>query len=353
MTEPGANTPLTYAAAGVDIEAGDEAVQRIRQMVARTHGPEVLGGIGSFGGLYSIAAAVGMADPVLVSGTDGVGTKLRVAFLAGKHDTVGIDCVAMSVNDILCQGARPLFFLDYIGTSRLAPRLMEQIVRGVAAGCEQAGCALVGGEMAELPSIYAPDEYDLVGFAVGLVDRARMLDATAARPGDALIGLLSSGLHSNGYSLARKVVFEVAGLSTGDPFPGTERTVAEVLLEPTRIYVRPVLDLLAQCEVHGLAHITGGGLPGNVNRALPAGAEAVIDRSTWEPPAVFRFLMERGPVAPEEMFRTFNMGIGMVAVVPASQADEALALLAERQVAAVRIGEIRAGSGPARVTIEG
>lgn len=340
--------PLTYAASGVDIEAGDEAVRRIRGMVARTHGPEVLGGIGSFGGLYALGGH-GLTDPVLVSGTDGVGTKLRVAFLADRHDTIGIDGVAMCVNDVLCQGARPLFFLDYVGTGALVPGRIEQIVSGVVAGCEQAGCALVGGETAELPGIYGPGEYDLVGFTVGIVDRSRMLDATLARPGDVLIGMLSSGLHSNGYSLARKVVFDVAGLGIGDQLPGCGGTVADVLLEPTRIYVRPVVELLARHEVHGLAHITGGGLPGNVNRALPADTEAVIDLTAWTAPPVFQFLAEHGPVERDEMLRTFNMGIGMVAVLPRPEVAGALALLSEHGVACAEIGVVRSGSGPARV----
>lgn len=341
---------LTYAAAGVDVQAGEEAVRRIRSLVARTHGPEVLGGIGAFGGLFSMGGDATDA-PVLVSGTDGVGTKLLVAFAADRHDTVGIDVVAMSVNDILCQGARPLFFLDYIGTHRLAPERMEAIVAGVVRGCELAGCALIGGEMAELPDIYAEGEYDLVGFAVGIVGRERMQDGTRARPGDVLVGLHSSGLHSNGYTLARRIVFERAGLGVGDRFPFSEATVGEVLLEPTRIYVKPVLTLLEGHEVHGLAHITGGGLPGNVNRALPVDTVAEILWGSWPVPPIFGWLEEHGPVAREEMLRTFNMGLGMVAILPPSEVDAARALLEAGGVSTSVVGEIAAGSGPAAVRI--
>jgi phosphoribosylformylglycinamidine cyclo-ligase len=336
----------------VDVEAGEEAVRRIRDAVASTHGPEVLKGIGGFGGLFQ-PDLTGLAQPVLVSATDGVGTKLKVAVAAGIHDTVGIDNVAMNVNDILCQGARPLLFLDYIGVGSLEPGVVESIVAGVAEGCRQAGCALVGGEMAELPGIYSEGEYDLVGFAVGIADRDRLITGDAVDPGDVLIGLASSGLHSNGYSLARRVVFEAAGLTLADEMPGCGGTVADLLLEPTRIYVRAVLELMDEVTIKGLAHITGGGLPGNVGRALPEGTCAVIRGGAWEVPPIFRFLSEAGPVEQDEMLRTFNMGLGMVAVVDAEASGRALDGLARRGIPAWTIGAIEATEGPATVRVEG
>ncbi len=350
---PNAERPMvTYAESGVDIAAGEEAVERIRGLVSATHGPEVLEGIGGFGSLFAPDLSK-TPQPVLVSGTDSVGTKLKVAFLAAKHDTVGVDCVAMSVNDVLCQGARPLFFLDYIGIGVLAPGVAEDLVRGVAEGCRQAQCALVGGEMAELPGIYSEGEYDLVGFAVGVVDRSTIVNGRSVKPGQALIGLASSGLHSNGYSLARKVVLEIAGLGVGDPLPGCGRTVGEEMLEPTRLYTKPVMALLDAMPVHGLAHITGGGLTGNVPRCLPDGVDARIEIGSWPVPPIFDFIARTGPVAEAEMFHVFNMGVGLAAVVDADRADQAVAVAGEAGVQAFRIGEVVAADGPARVQLEG
>jgi phosphoribosylformylglycinamidine cyclo-ligase len=334
-------TPLDYRAAGVDIEAGDEAVRRIAPLARATFRPEVLGGIGAFAGFVRVPP--GYTEPVLVSSTDGVGTKLKVAFLADRHDTVGIDLVAMGVNDVLVHGAEPLYFLDYIGTARLEPARVEALVRGVAEGCRQAGCALIGGETAELPDLYAPGEYDLAGFAVGIVERSKIVDGTAVRPGDVVLGLASSGLHSNGYSLARRIVFDVLKLDIDAVLPGTGRTVADVLLAPTRIYVRAVLPVRA--EVHAMAHITGGGISGNLPRVLPDGCRAVIRPRTWAPSAspVFATLRSAGRVEEAEMFRTFNMGIGYVLVVPADRADRVGATLRAAGETVHAIGEIVAG----------
>ena len=333
--------PLTYRDAGVDIEAGDEAVRRLMPHARRTTRPEVLGGIGAFAAFVQVPT--GYREPVLVSSTDGVGSKLKVAFLADRHDTVGIDLVAMGVNDVLVHGAEPLYFLDYIGASRVDPARIERIVAGVAEGCHQARCALVGGEIAELPDLYAAGEYDLAGFAVGVVEKSRIIDGSAVRPGDVVLGLASSGLHSNGFSLARRIVFDVLGLSVDDPCPGTGRSVAEVLLEPTRIYVASVLAVRE--HVHAMAHITGGGLVGNLPRVLPAGCRAVLHRRAWaeHAPAVFRLLQEAGRVSDAEMLRTFNMGIGYVLVVPAARADAVAASLEAAGERVHALGEIVAG----------
>ena len=333
--------PLTYRDAGVDIDAGDDAVRRIAPLAAATARPEVLGGVGGFASFVAVPAR--FREPVLVSSTDGVGTKLKVAFLAGRHDTVGIDLVAMGVNDVLVHGAEPLYFLDYVGLARLDPARVEAIVRGVAEGCRLAGCALVGGETAELPDLYAPGEYDLAGFAVGVVERSRIVDGRAVRPGDVVLGLASSGLHANGYTLARRIVFDVLGLGIGDPLPGTGRTVAEALLEPTRIYVPSVLALLAEVEVSAMAHVTGGGLPGNVPRVLPEGCRARIRRSAWRVPAVFEALGAAGRVEDAEMFRTFNMGVGYLVVVAEAAAERAATLLAAAGETVLRLGEIVPG----------
>ena len=333
---------LTYREAGVDIEAGDEAVRRIAPLARATHRPEVLGGIGGFAGFVRVPA--GYREPVLVSSTDGVGTKLKVAFLADRHDTVGVDLVAMSVNDVLAHGAEPLYFLDYIGTAHLDPARIETLVRGVADGCRDAGCALIGGETAELPGLYAPGEYDLAGFAVGVVERERIVDGRGVRPGDVVLGLASSGLHSNGYSLARRIVFDVLRLKIDSPFPGTPRTVADELLTPTRIYVRAVLALLREVEVGGMAHITGGGVTGNLPRALPEGCRAVIRRGAWSVPSVFPTLAEAGGVAEAEMFATFNMGIGYALIVRAGDAERARRALVAAGETALAIGEVVAGA---------
>jgi phosphoribosylformylglycinamidine cyclo-ligase len=333
--------PLTYRAAGVDIEAGDEAVRRIGPVARSTFRPEVLGGIGAFASFVRVPS--GYAEPVLVSSTDGVGSKLKVAFLADRHDTVGIDLVAMGVNDVLVHGAEPLYFLDYIGTARVDPARVETLVAGVAAGCRQAGCALVGGETAELPDLYAPGEYDLAGFAVGVVEHAKILDGAAVKPGDVVLGLASSGLHSNGYSLARRIVFDVMKLPIDAMLPGTGRTVADVLLEPTRIYVRAILPIRE--DVTAMAHVTGGGLTGNLPRVLPAGCRAIVRPGAWAErrPPVFRTLQEAGRVGDAEMFRTFNMGIGYVVIVRPGAADSVSARLAAAGEEVSVIGEVVAG----------
>jgi len=334
---------LTYKTAGVDIDAGDEAVRRLRPHARATYRPEVLGDIGAFAGFFRVPRRY--RDPVFVAGTDGVGTKLKVAFLAGRHDTVGIDLVAMSVNDLLVHGAEPLIFLDYIGIGRLDPAVVEAIVRGIAAGCREAGCALLGGETAELPGFYAPGEYDLAGFAVGVVDRRKLIDGRAVRPGDVVLGLASTGLHSNGYSLARRIVFERLGYRAGDRVPELGRTAGDALLAPTRLYVRPVLALLrAGVPVHAMAHVTGGGLTGNLPRVLPRGCRAVIRRDAWTVPPIFELLRRGGRVDDAEMFRVFNMGIGFALVVPPGAASRARKRLEAAGVPTREIGEIVRGN---------
>lgn len=333
--------PLTYRESGVDIDAGEDAVRRITPLARATNRPEVIGGVGGFASFVSVPTRY--REPVLVSSTDGVGTKLKVAVLAGRHDTVGIDLVAMGVNDILVHGAEPLYFLDYIAVGRLDPEQIEAIVGGVAAGCRQAGCSLVGGEMAEHAGAHPPGEYDLAGFAVGVVERARLIDGSAVRPGDAVLGLASSGLHSNGFSLVRQIVFDVMRLGVFDPFPGTDRSVGEELLEPTRIYVRSIQKLLESVEIRAMAHITGGGLIGNVPRVLPPGCRVRIVRSSWSVPAVFEALRRAGNVEDAEMFQTFNMGVGYVVIVPAAAADTATRLLREAGERVARLGEVVAG----------
>jgi phosphoribosylformylglycinamidine cyclo-ligase len=333
--------PLTYREAGVDIDAGEDAVRRITPLARATSRAEVIGGLGGFASLVSVPSKY--REPVLVSSTDGVGTKLKVAFLAGRHDTVGIDLVAMGVNDILVHGAEPLYFLDYIAIGRLDPEQIEAIVTGVATGCRQAGCALVGGEMAEHPDSHAPGEYDLAGFAVGVVERTRLIDGSAVRPGDVVIGLASSGLHSNGFTLVRRIVFDVMRLGVFDPLPGTDRSVADELLEPTRIYARSIQKLLESVEVRAMAHVTGGGLTGNVPRVLPQGCRARIFRDSWSMPAVFQTLREAGRVEDTEMFRTFNMGVGYLVIVPPTAAETATRLLREEGEKVARVGEVVAG----------
>ena len=333
--------PLTYREAGVDIDAGADAVRRITPLARATSRAEVIGGLGGFASFVSVPSKY--REPVLVSSTDGVGTKLKVAFLAGRHDTVGIDLVAMGVNDILVHGAEPLYFLDYIAIGRLDPEQIEAIVSGIATGCRQAGCALVGGEMAEHPDSHAPGEYDLAGFAVGVVERTRLLDGSAVRPGDVVIGLASSGLHSNGFTLVRRIVFDVMRLGVFDPLPGTDRSVADELLEPTRIYARSIQKLLESVEVRAMAHVTGGGLTGNVPRVLPQGCRARIFRDSWSMPAVFETLREAGRVEDVDMFRTFNMGIGYIVIVPPTAAETAARLLREEGEKVARLGEVVAG----------
>ena len=333
----------SYKAAGVDITAGYRAVELMKKHVQRTERPGVLGGLGGFGGLF-LPNLAGMKEPVLVSGTDGVGTKLKIAFLLGKHDTVGIDCVAMCVNDIVCSGAETLFFLDYIACGKNVPERIAEIVAGVAEGCVQAGAALIGGETAEMPGFYPEDEYDLAGFAVGIVDKARILDSSAMREGDALIALPSSGVHSNGFSLVRRV-FEVEGGALERYEPELGRTLGEALLEPTRIYVKPVLALLRSARVSAISHITGGGFYENVPRALAPGFTARIEKAKLKTPPLFSLIARAGEIPERDMYNTFNMGVGMLAAVAAEDADAALRCLRENGVEAYVCGEVARGEG--------
>lgn len=333
----------SYKAAGVDITAGYRAVELMKKHVQRTERPGVLGGLGGFGGLF-LPNLAGMKEPVLVSGTDGVGTKLKIAFLLGKHDTVGIDCVAMCVNDIVCSGAEPLFFLDYIACGRNVPERIAEIVAGVAEGCVQAGAALIGGETAEMPGFYPEDEYDLAGFAVGIVDRERILDSSAMREGDALIALPSSGVHSNGFSLVRRV-FEVEGGALERYEPELGRTLGEALLEPTRIYVKPVLALLRSARLSAISHITGGGFYENVPRALAPGFTARIEKAKLKTPPLFSLIARAGNIPERDMYNTFNMGVGMLAAVAAEDADAAVRCLRENGVEAYVCGEVARGEG--------
>jgi phosphoribosylformylglycinamidine cyclo-ligase len=335
------HSALTYRDAGVDIEAGEDAVRRIAPLARTTARAEVIGGIGAFASFVRVPA--GYREPVLVSSTDGVGSKLKVAFAADRHDTVGIDLVAMGVNDLLVHGAEPLYFLDYIGTSKLDPPRVEAIVAGVAEGCRRAGCALVGGETAELPDLYAPGEYDLAGFAVGVAERMQIIDGHEIAVGDRVIALASSGLHSNGYALARRVVFEALGLGILDELPGTGRSVADELLEPTRIYAGAILALVRAVHVHGMAHVTGGGIPGNLVRVLPEGCRAILRRAAWPVPPVFSAIQRGGHIADEEMFRTFNMGLGFLIVLPVRDAHAAGRRLEAAGEHVFTVGEIHPG----------
>ncbi len=352
-----AEEQVTYAQAGVDIEEGARAVDAIKGVVHSTYRPEVVGDIGGFGGLFSLAAAKAMDDPLLVSGTDGVGTKLKLAQLAGKHDTVGIDLVAMCANDILATGAEPLFFLDYVAVGKLDADAMAKIVGGIGEGCRQAGCALIGGEMAEHPGVMDPDDYDLSGFCVGLVDRPKMLDPQAVREGDVLVGLASSGLHSNGYSLARKVCVEgrtAEELSVPVEALGGQ-SVAEALLAPTRIYVKPVRAVLDACPdaVRALAHITGGGITENLNRALPEACDAVVELGSWPVPPVVRHVCDAAHLSEAEALKTFNMGLGLVLIVDPARADEVRDALVAAGETPYRVGSVAAGSGVVRYENEG
>jgi phosphoribosylformylglycinamidine cyclo-ligase len=329
----------TYKSAGVDIDAGNEFVKLIKPLVKATSRPEVMADIGGFGGLFSLSTGK-YKNPVLVSGTDGVGTKLKLAFLSDRHDTIGIDLVAMCVNDIVVQGAEPLFFLDYLAISRLDPAKGAEIVKGIAAGCIQAGCALIGGETAEMPGFYTDGEYDIAGFAVGVVERENIIDGSSVTVGNKLIGIASSGLHSNGYSLARKVIFDTMGLSIDDELPNTGRTVIEELLTPTRIYVRTILNLLRDFSVKSIAHITGGGLLENIPRVLPHGCKALIYQDSWKWPEIFRLIKDSGNIETFEMYRTFNCGIGMVLAVPEREVEEILIRLSGLNEQAFVIGEV-------------
>jgi phosphoribosylformylglycinamidine cyclo-ligase len=332
---------MSYADSGVDIDAGNEAVKRILPHARRTFRPEVLSDIGGFGGLFAVPG--GYKEPVLVSGTDGVGTKLKVAFMMDKHDTVGQDVVAYCVNDVIVQGAEILFFLDYIGVGKLLPEKVEAIVKGVADGCQLAGCALLGGETAELPGFYSEGEYDLVGFAVGVVEKDQIIDGSTIAAGDVIIGLASSGLHSSGYSLARKAIFTGGGYDVHDYVAELGRTIGEEMLIPTRIYVRSLLALQKAVRVKGLSNITGGGFYDNIPRVLPDGVRAVIEKGTWPIQPIFPLIQKCGAVADYEMYRTFNMGIGMIAVVAPEDVESAMTVLREQGEEPYRIGTIVAG----------
>jgi phosphoribosylformylglycinamidine cyclo-ligase len=335
----------SYEAAGVDIAAGEAAVERIKDKVRSTFRPEVIGDIGGFGGLFAFPTHR-FRHPVLVSSTDGVGTKAMIAQAAGRFDTIGIDLVAMCVDDIACQGAEPLFFLDYIAVGKLDPDHIAELVEGVVNGCRLAGCALIGGEMAEHPGAMEPGEFDLVGFAVGVAERDQLISGAHARPGDALIGLPSPGLRSNGYSLARKVLLESAGHALDGPaYAGSHRSLADELLEPSVIYAPAIAVLLRHVDVRAIAHVTGGGIPGNLGRVLPDGADAVIERSAWEAPRIFGEIQRLGDIDEDEMARVFNLGIGMIAVVPADEVHASLDLLRTEGHRAVEIGGLVEGTG--------
>lgn len=333
-----------YKQAGVDIDAGNEAVERIKSHVSKTYRPEVRTDLGGFGGLFSLQNKY--EKPILVSGTDGVGTKLKVAIAMDNHQTIGIDLVAMCVNDILVYGAEPLFFLDYIATGKLQPEKMEEIIAGIADGCIQAGCSLIGGEMAEMPGMYQEKHYDLAGFAVGVIEEEKMIDGKSINQGDVILGLSSSGLHSNGYSLARHLLLEndkqLFDLKAKMP-ELEDKQLGEVLLEPTKIYVKPVLKLIEKIEVKGMAHITGGGFIDNIPRTLPEGLQAVIQLNSWNVPPIFSLLQQTGDIPTEEMYRTFNMGIGFIIIVSSENAAEAVNLLEQLGEEASIIGKVQAG----------
>ncbi|CAM4413435.1 phosphoribosylformylglycinamidine cyclo-ligase [Paenibacillus tarimensis] len=333
-----------YKQAGVDIAAGNEAVERMKKHVKRTFRPEVLTDLGGFGALFGLNKDK-YEEPVLVSGTDGVGTKLKLAFAMDKHDTIGIDAVAMCVNDIIVQGAEPLFFLDYLACGKVVPEKIEAIVKGIADGCEQSGCALIGGETAEMPGMYSEEEYDIAGFTVGIVDKKKIIDGKAIKPGDAVIGLASSGVHSNGFSLVRRLMLEQAGYSLQDTLPELGGAkLGDVLLEPTRLYVKPALQLIEQVQVKGMAHITGGGFIENIPRMLPEGVNVEIDYGSWPVLPIFSLMQEKGSITNRDMFTTFNMGIGLVVVLPEDQAAQALDLLKGMEMDAYRIGRVTEGS---------
>lgn len=339
-------TSISYRDAGVDIEAGDALVEQIKPFAKRTMRPEVLGGIGGFGSLFAVPKKFN--EPILVSGTDGVGTKLKLAFELNKHDTVGIDLVAMSVNDILVQGAEPLFFLDYFACGKLEVGVAAQVIKGIAEGCEQSGCALVGGETAEMPGMYPAGEYDLAGFAVGCVDKANLINGTTIAAGDVVLGLASSGAHSNGYSLIRKLI-EKSGIDFESDFHG--RKFKDVVMAPTRIYVKPLLKLIETMPVKGMAHITGGGITENIPRVLPEGLTAEIQASGWELPPLFQWLQAQGNIVPSEMYKTFNCGIGMAIIMAKEDAAAAKELLEAAGETVFEIGHIRAQNAGEAPTI--
>ena len=339
---------LSYRDAGVDIDAGNSLIERIKPHAKRTLRPGVMGGLGGFGALFEVPLDR-YKEPVLVSGTDGVGTKLKLAMDMGKHDTIGIDLVAMCVNDLIVGGAEPLFFLDYYATGSLNVDAATDVIKGIADGCELSACALSGGETAEMPGMYEGEDYDLAGFCVGIVEKSKVIDGSKVKAGDTIIGIASSGAHSNGYSLVRKVL-EVSGASLDDDLAG--RPLGEQLLEPTRIYVKPLLDLISKVDVHSLCHITGGGLPENLPRVLPENCRAVIDGASWQRPAVFGWLQQQGNIAKSEMYRTFNCGVGMVVVVDAAQAQQTIDELKANGEEAVVIGSIEAYSEGEQVVIK-
>ena len=334
----------TYRESGVDIDAGDEFVDRIKPLVRSTFRPEVLTDLGGFGGLFGLQSDK-YQEPVLVSGTDGVGTKLKIAFMMDRHDTIGIDLVAMCVNDIAVSGAEPLFFLDYFATGKLSVAKAQEVVKGIAEGCRQAGCALIGGETAEMPSMYADGEYDLAGFAVGVVEKARIIDGKTIRPGDAVIGLASTGLHSNGYSLARHVLFDHAKLTVASRLPELDGPLGEVLLAPTKIYAKQILSLIQESPIKGIAHITGGGITENLPRIFPEGMSAAISRKAWPVPPIFDVMSRLGNVSRDEMYRVFNMGIGLILVVPPDAVSTVLAKAAALGDRGWQIGEMASSAG--------
>jgi phosphoribosylformylglycinamidine cyclo-ligase len=333
------DSPLTYRDAGVDIEAGESLVERIKPLVQKTQRPECLGNIGGFGGLFELPIDR-YRRPVLVSGTDGVGTKLKLAVILDRHDTIGIDLVAMCVNDVLVLGAEPLYFLDYFATGRLSPEHAQSVIAGIASGCETAGAALIGGETAEMPGMYSPGDYDLAGFCVGVVEKDQIIDGSHIRAGDQVLGLASSGLHSNGYSLARAVL-ERSSATLDQPIG--ETTLGEALLAPTRIYVRPILALLKAVPIHGIAHITGGGLSGNIPRILPDNCDCRIDTTAWPRSEIFQWLQSEGSIDDTEMLRTFNCGIGLVIIVSSDTAAQAQQMLEASGETVYRLGEVQAG----------
>ncbi len=337
--------PITYKDAGVDIDAGERFVKKIKPYVRSTFRPEVLTQIGGFGGLFALKKYV---NPVLVSGTDGVGTKLKIAFLTGRHDTVGIDLVAMCVNDIIVQGAEPLFFLDYLATGKLHPDAQADIVKGIAGGCRQAGCALIGGETAEMPAFYDDGEYDLAGFAVGVVEKKKIISGNRIKPGDRLLGLASSGLHSNGYSLVREVLLNRSSYTVDDILPELTKPLGDVLLTPTRIYAKTVRSLIKSFDIRGMAHITGGGITDNLPRVLPKGVGAIVKKGTWKIHPIFGVIQRQAGVDDNEMYRDFNMGIGMIVVVPPKQAASVLKKARQLGEKAYEIGEIVKGKQAVR-----
>lgn len=335
---------LTYKEAGVDTKEGERAVSLMKPHVKKTFNENVLTGLGGFGSLFRLDVK-DMEDPILVSGTDGVGTKLKLAFLMDKHDTVGQDCVAMCVNDVLCQGAKPLFFLDYIATGKVKAEKIADIVKGIADGCVLAGCALVGGETAEMPDFYSDGEYDMAGFAVGVVDKKKMIDGSKIKEGNVVIGIASSGIHSNGYSLVRKLFFDKLGMSVGDKVEELGSTLGEALITPTKIYANACNAVFEKTDVNGIVHITGGGFYENIPRIIPEGLGVSIKFGSWELPSIFKYIQKKGNVELKEMFSTFNMGIGMMMVVDADKKDEVLSALDKAGEKAIVIGEIVQGQG--------